>query len=112
MRAAPLRKGREKPLRWWGGAGQSGWCRATVLLVFQETGGAGVGVSLFSRSSSRFSPTPASPGLLPKLALSLAPLPPQVPALAHPFLTLSPQEVRRRKAPSSTLLAATQWALG
>lgn len=101
VRAAELRKGREKPLRWWGGAGQSGWFRATVLLVFQETGGAGVGVSLFSRSSARFSPTPASPVLLPNLSLPLAPLPPQVPVLAHPFLTLSRQEVGRRKALSS-----------
>lgn len=50
VRAAEMRRGREK-LRW-GGGGQRGWLRATVLLVFQETGLAGVGVSLFSRSSA------------------------------------------------------------
>lgn len=49
-------KGREKPPRCGGGAGQSGWFGATVRLVFQETGSAGVGVLLFSRSSSRFPP--------------------------------------------------------
>lgn len=46
-------------------------------------------------------PTPASLVLLPSFALPFAPLSPQVPTLAHPLLTLSRQEARRRKALSS-----------
>lgn len=97
-----MRQGRERPLRCGGGAGQSGWFRATVLLVFQETGSAGVCVSLFSDSSAHSPPpTPASLVLLPSFALPFAPLSPQVPTLALPLLTLSRQEARRRKALSS-----------
>lgn len=94
-----MRQGRERPLRCGGRAGLSGWFRATVLLVFQETGSAGVCVSLFSDSSAPPPPTPASLVLLP----SFAPLSPQVPTLAHPFLTLSRQEARRRNTLSSKL---------
>lgn len=46
-------------------------------------------------------PNPAALALLPNLALPLAPLPPREQTLAHLLLTLSRQEVRRRKALSS-----------
>ena len=52
VRTAEMRRGaREAEV---GGAGQRRWLSETVPLIFLETSRAGVGVSLFSRSSAHF----------------------------------------------------------
>lgn len=61
VQGTEMRMGRGKQLRCGGGAGHSGWLRAAVQLVFLETASAGVGVSLFSCSSTALPPPNSSP---------------------------------------------------